>query len=52
MTEDTETAWGVAEAPGRFGGRELLDELGAEGFELAMEGLFGGKEEGGGLGFR
>jgi hypothetical protein len=36
----------------RLGGRELLDEVGAEGFVLAMERLFGGEEEGGGLGFR
>ncbi|MBM3749024.1 MAG: hypothetical protein FJW34_24925 [Acidobacteria bacterium] len=52
MTQDTETAWGVAEATGRFGGREMLNEVGAESFVLAMERLFGGEEEGGGLGLR
>jgi len=52
MAEDAEGAGRVAEAPSRFDGRELLNEVGAEGFVLAMERLLGGKEEGGGLGFR
>jgi len=52
VAEDAETAGRVTEAPRRFVGRESLDELGAQGFVLALEGLFGGAEESGGLGFR
>jgi hypothetical protein len=52
MTQDAEGAGRIAEAPSRFGGRELLDEVGAEGFVLAMQRLFGREEEGGGRGFR
>jgi hypothetical protein len=52
VTEDAEGAGGIAEPPSRLGGRELLDEVGAEGFVLAMQRAFGGEEEGGGPGFR
>jgi len=45
MTEDAETAGGIAEAPSRFGGRELLDEVGAEGFVLAMKRLLGERKK-------
>jgi len=52
MTEDAEGAGRIVEAARRFGGRELLDEVGAEGFVLAMERLFGERKKAGGLGFR
>jgi hypothetical protein len=52
MTQDAEGAGRIAEAQGGFRRRELVDEVGAEGFVLAVQRLFGGKEEGGGLGFR
>jgi hypothetical protein len=52
MAQDAEGAGGIAEPPRRLGGRQLFDEVGAEGFVLAMERRFGGDEEGGSLGFR
>ncbi|MCP5112534.1 MAG: hypothetical protein GY953_17040 [bacterium] len=52
MTQDAEGAGGISEAASGFDGRELLDEVGTEGFVLAMQGIFRGKEEGGGLRFR
>jgi hypothetical protein len=52
VTEDAEGAWRIAEALRGLGGRPSLDEVGTEGFILAMERLFRGKEEGGGLGLR
>ena len=52
MAKDAEGAGGIAEPPSRLGGRELFDEVGAEGFILAMERPFGREEEGDGLRFR
>ncbi len=51
MTQDAEGAGRITEVPSRFDGRESFDEVGAEGFVLAMQRLFGGEEEGSGLGF-
>jgi hypothetical protein len=52
VAQDAEGAGGIAETESRLGGREFLDEVGAEGFVLAMQRPFGGEKEGGGLGFR
>jgi hypothetical protein len=52
MTQDAEGAGRIPEAASRFDGREPIDEIGTEGFVLAMERLLGGKEEVRGLGFR
>ena len=41
VTQDAERAWGVAEAGGGLLGGELLDEIGAEGFVLAVERALG-----------
>ena len=45
MTQDAERARGVAEAGGDLVGGELFDEIGAESFVLAVEGVLGGEEE-------
>jgi hypothetical protein len=45
VAQDAEGAGGVGEAAGDLGTRELLDEVSAEGFILAVEGDFGGEEE-------
>jgi hypothetical protein len=44
VDEDAKAAGGIAEACGGLGGGEALDEVGAEGFVLAMGGG-GGLEE-------
>jgi hypothetical protein len=46
MTEDAETAGRVAKLPGRMGGGVALDEKGAEGLILAVDGVFRFQEEG------
>ena len=45
ITQDAESAFGVTEAAGDFGGRLLIDEVSAEGFVLALQGELRGKEE-------
>jgi len=45
MAEDAEGARGVTEAAGYVAGGLLIDEIGAEGFVLALQGELGGKEE-------
>jgi len=45
MTEDTESAWGITEAAGDLGRRQLLQGVGAEGFVLAVKRGFGSEEE-------
>jgi len=40
----------ITEALGGLGRKELFDEESAQGLVLPLKGLFGGKEEGGGLG--
>jgi hypothetical protein len=52
VAEDAEGAGRIAEAPRRLGGRELFDEVGAEGLVLAMQRPLGREEEGDGQGFR
>jgi hypothetical protein len=52
MTEDAEGAGSIAEAACDFGRREPLDDIGAEGFVLPLEGRFGGEEEVGVVGCR
>src|SRR5881409_3690797 len=37
MTEDAESAWRVIEAAGDIGRRQLIQEVGAEGFVLAVQ---------------
>ena len=44
MTQDAETAGGVAEAAGDFVGGQRLDEVGAQGFVLAVRGIPGPHE--------
>src|SRR5258708_34635235 len=39
MAQPTKAAWGVTEALGGLGGRDPLDEVGAEGFVLAVGGV-------------
>ena len=50
MAEDTETAGRVTEVPGSYGGREVFEKESTQRLVLAMQGLLGGEEEGGGLG--
>jgi hypothetical protein len=45
MTEDAESAWRVIETAGDLGRRQLIQEVGAEGFVLAVKGGFGSEEE-------
>jgi len=45
MTEDAESAWGVIEAAGDLGRRQLIQKIGAEGFVLAVKRGFGSEEE-------
>jgi hypothetical protein len=45
MTEDAESAWGVIEAASDLGRRQLVQEVGAEGFVLALEWRFGRQKE-------
>src|SRR5262249_45499588 len=45
VTKGAKSAGRVAEPPGDFGGRETVDEVGAQGLVLALAGPFGGKEE-------
>jgi hypothetical protein len=45
VTEDAESAWGVIEAAGDLGRRQLVQEVGAEGFVLALEWRFGRQKE-------
>ena len=45
ITQDAEGAGGIAEAAGDVAGGLLIDEIGAEGFVLALQGELGGKEE-------
>jgi hypothetical protein len=45
MTEDAESAWGVIEAAGDLGRRQLIQKIGAAGFVLAVKGGFGSEEE-------
>jgi hypothetical protein len=45
MAQDAKGAWRVGEAPGDLRARALVNEVGAEGFVLAVEGDFGGEEE-------
>jgi hypothetical protein len=41
MSEDTEASRRISEAAGDFGRREILDEVGPEGFILAVSGIRG-----------
>jgi len=50
VAEDAKTAGRVAKELGSFGGREVFDKEGTERLVLAMQGLLGAEEEGGGLG--
>jgi hypothetical protein len=52
VAEHAETAGGIAEAPGGFGGRELAGEESTQGLVLAVQRLLWGEEEGAGLGIR
>ena len=45
IAEDAEGAGGIAEAAGDFGRWFVIDEEGAEGFVLALQGELGGEEE-------
>ena len=45
--EHPKGAWGIAEAAGDFARGQLLDEIGAEGFVLAVGGVFRLKEDAG-----
>jgi hypothetical protein len=42
--EDAKAPWSVAEAFGRFLGRDSLNEVGSEGLVLAVSGVFGEEE--------
>jgi hypothetical protein len=52
VTEDTKGARGIAKALGDLCGGALFDEIGTEGFVLALLGGFGSGEELGSLPFR
>jgi hypothetical protein len=45
MAEDPKGPVGIAEATGDFDRADLIDEVGAEGFVLPLEGRFRGEEE-------
>jgi hypothetical protein len=45
VTEDAKGARGIAEAVGDFVGGHLLDEVGAQGLILALQGILGAEEE-------
>jgi len=45
VAEDAEGAWGVAEGAGNLLGGAALEEIGAEGFVLALHGELRGEEE-------
>ncbi len=45
MGQDTEASRRIAEATGDFDRREILDEVGPEGFVLAVSGIRGFEEE-------
>jgi hypothetical protein len=45
MTEDAESAWRVIEATGGLRRRHLIQEVGPEGFVLAVERRFGCEKE-------
>ena len=45
ITEDAEGASRIAEAAGDVGGGLLLDEVGTQGFVLALQGELRGEEE-------
>ena len=45
MAQDAEGAGGIAETESRLGGREFLDEVGAEGFVLALLGQGGWRKK-------
>ena len=45
VAEDAEGAGRVAEAAGDLQGRPAFDEVGAEGFVLSVQGIFGSEEE-------
>ena len=45
MAEDAEGAGGIAKAAGDVDGGLLIDEVGAEGFILALQRELGGQEE-------
>ena len=47
MGEDAEASRGIPEAAGNFGGGELIDEVGPEGFVLAVGGILGFEKEAG-----
>jgi hypothetical protein len=47
MAQDAEGAGGIAEPPRRLGGRQLFDEVGAEGFVLAVGRVLGLEEDAG-----
>ena len=49
VAEDMNGAGGVAEAAGDVGGRQLVDEEGAQGFVLALAGRAGLGEEAAGV---
>jgi len=45
VDQDAEASRGVTTAAGGFGGREALDEVGAQGFVLAVRGVLRLEEE-------
>ena len=45
MAQDAESAWAIAEAPGRLGRAESLDEIGPQGFVLPVGGVLGHEED-------
>ena len=45
VAQDAEGAWGVAEASRDLLGGAVFDEVGTQGLVLALQGMFGGKEE-------
>jgi hypothetical protein len=49
MAQDAERTWRIAETGGDLVGGELFDEIGAEGFVLAVQGVLGSEEEVGGI---
>ena len=45
VTEHTEGSWGVSKVSGHLDRGSRLNEVGAEGFVLAVERVFGSEEE-------
>jgi hypothetical protein len=47
VSQDTKASWGIPEAASNFDRRQIIDEVGPEGFILSVSGIFGFEKEAG-----